>query len=255
MTQVEQGGRFAEQGRRYFDLTWESAEYDVRASKLDKLEQHTAPKGPRGPVRSDEVFGDDAGDLDQNAGGRPMILVASATTPVRDTLHQVTERLLATGRCFIRAEQFVVVHNDMITPILSSPELAGLLNEYVEFFYVDEDGGEYKPLTPAYANTWLNQRAERSRLPVIRLFTRNPVYTDDWRLVVPGYDVPSGIYYAGPAVEPREDTEHFDALLHDFCFKTPADRANYIVFHGRKRVRNRERLTVYTSQQSSRQHC
>lgn len=90
-TQVEQVGKFAEQGRRYFDLTWENAEYDVRASKLDKLEKRTAPKGPQRPVRSDEVFGDDAGDLDQSVGGRFTIRVDPQTMQVGDTLHQVTD--------------------------------------------------------------------------------------------------------------------------------------------------------------------
>jgi hypothetical protein len=113
-------------------------------------------------------------------------------------------------------------------PILSSHGRAGLLNQHVEFFFVDDEAGQYKPLPPAYGNTWLNQRAERSRLPVIKLFTRNSVYTEDWRLIAPGYDAASGIYYAGPAVAARDNIQHLDALLRDFCFKTPADRTNYI---------------------------
>jgi len=98
----------------------------------------------------------------------------------------------------------------------------------VEFYFVDDEAGEYRPFPPAYANTWLNHRVERARLSTIRLFTHNPVYTDDWRLVAPGFDAPSGVYYAGPAVAPCASTEHLDAVLKDFCFKTPADRTNYI---------------------------
>ena len=63
---------------------------------------------------------------------------------------------------------------------------------------------------------------------MIKLFTRNPVYTEDWRLVAPGHDPQSGIFYAGPAAQIRNDTDHLDALLRDFCFKTPGDRTNYI---------------------------
>jgi hypothetical protein len=135
---------------------------------------------------------------------------------------------LAAGNCFNRVEQLVVVNDETISAILSSPELAGLLNHFVEFFFVDEEEGEYKPLPPAYGNTWLNKRVERLRLPTIKLFSRNPVYTDDWRLVSSGYDAQSGIYYAGPSVAARDGTEYLDDLLQDFCFKKPADRTNYL---------------------------
>ena len=47
---------------------------------------------------------------------------------------------------------------------------------------------------------------------VIADYGHNPVYTHDWRLVVPGYDAQSGIYYAGSPVERREGTEHLDKL-------------------------------------------
>ena len=231
--QVEQVGKFGEQGRRYFDLTWENAEYDARAAMFDKLHKRTAGKGPKVLDRVDGPSAHGAGEppADPEEGGtsrRPTILVDPGTMPVGDTLHQVTDRLLAAGDCFNRAEQLVVVNGETISPILSSPELAGLLNQYVEFFFVDDEEGQYKPLTPAYGNTWLNHRVQRSRLPTIKLFTRNPVYTDDWRLVSPGFDPQSGIYYAGPAIEARCGTEHLDELLQDFCFKVPADRTNYL---------------------------
>lgn len=231
--QVEQVGKFAEQGRRYFDLTWESAEYDARAATLEKLEKRTAAKGPQPPSREDGSRLGDAAELlfDQADGGAassPTILIDPQTMPVGDTLRQVTDHLLSTKCCFSRTDQLVVVHDDSILPVLSSQEFAGLLNQYVEFFFVDEDAGEYKPFPPAYGNTWLNHRAERGRLPVIKLFTRNPVYAEDWRLVAPGYDAPSGIFYTGPAVEGRDSTEHLDKLLADFCFKSPGDRTNYL---------------------------
>lgn len=229
--QVEQVGKFAEQGRRYFDMTWDNAEYDVRSATFDKLQKRASPKGRRASLPSDDSTGggETAGvEVEDGGGGRCMIVVDPTTTPVADTLHQVTDQLLSTGNCFSRAEQLVVIHDQTIASILSSPELAGLLNQHVEFFFVDEEAGQYKPLPPAYANTWLNNRVERCRLPVIKLFTRNPVYTEDWRLVAPGFDGQSGIYYAGPKVEVRSDTSRLDTLLRDFCFKSPGDRTNYI---------------------------
>ena len=125
--QVEQTGKFAEQGRRYFDLTWENAEYEVRAATLDKLQKRVAPKP--GPARSlMEACGDGAGELPADAeelaaSRRLTILVDTKTMPVGNTLHEVTDRLLATGNCFTRVEQLVVVNGEMIVSILSSPEV------------------------------------------------------------------------------------------------------------------------------------
>jgi hypothetical protein len=162
------------------------------------------------------------------AGCRPTIQVDAVTMPVADTLHQVTDSLLAAGNYFIRADQLVVINNGTISSILSSREFAGRLNQHVEFFFIGKEDGKYKPLPPEYGNTWLNNHIERTRLPAIKLFTRNPVYTDDWRLVAAGFDAQSGIYYAGPEVKASKETGHLDALLSDFCFKNPADRTNYL---------------------------
>lgn len=160
--------------------------------------------------------------------GRPTIIVDPAKMPVGDTFRRVTDRLLATGNCFSRAEQLVVVDGQEVKPILSHPELAGLLSQHVEFIFVDDKGGAYRPFPPSLSNPWLNNQVERKRLPVIKLFTHNPVFTDDWRLVAPGLDVDSGIYYAGPTVTARATTTHLDRLLQDFCFKQPGDRTNYL---------------------------
>lgn len=226
-SRVEAIGKFAEGGRRYFDVTWENAEYEVRSAKYEELrkpskssvKKETGP--PHGPDEPDSE-----GDRDGNR--KPMIVVDPSETPVGETLSQVTDQLLSAGNCYSRAEQMVAVHNDAVSPILSSAELAGLLNQYVEFYFIKDNEGEYKPIPSVYANTWLNHRIERDRLPTIKLFTHNPVYTDDWRLVAPGFDIASGIFYAGPPVEPRDGTTHLDALLRDFCFESSADRTNYI---------------------------
>ena len=215
--ELEHVGKFAEQGRRYFDLTWENAEYEVRAVTYKKLQRRTAPDLI--PTVTGEPSDEEP---------HPTIRVEPRTTPVALTMQQITDHLLAAGNCYTRVDQTVVINGAVIAPILSAAELAGVLNQHVEFFFVDEKGGEYKPLPPAYGNTWLNHATERQRLPAIRLFTHNPVFTEDWRLLSPGYDAKSGIYYAGPTVACREGTEHLDTLLYDFCFKTPADRTNYL---------------------------
>jgi hypothetical protein len=218
--QVESIGKFSEAGRSYFDRTWEKAEYQVRATYLTKIERQ-APVAPHatGNGELDEPIDDD---------GLAVIHVDPTTTPVVTVMGQVTQRLLDAKLCYVRSGQVVALRNDVLSPILSAAELSGLLNHVVEFFFVDDEAGEYKPLPPAYGNVWLNQPGERARLPPIAIFTRNPVYTDDWRLVGPGYDEQSQFFYAGEPVESREGTEHLDALLRDFCFKSPSDRTNYL---------------------------
>ena len=226
-------GKFAERGASYFETTWSRAEEVARSNIYDKLQVQDAPDKRRTAGSPANSSGDwnnvDAGRGDDGDGcGRPTIYVDPATLPVANTLAQVTKQVLSAGNCFIRADQLVVIHDGIIRTVLSSEELAGLLSEHVEFFFVDDKAGQYKPLPASYANTWLNNFEQRRSLPTIKLFTRNPVYTDDWRLLAPGYDQASGMYYAGLAVEPRHDTTQLDALLRDFCFKSPGDRTNYL---------------------------
>ncbi|QEL20684.1 hypothetical protein [Limnoglobus roseus] len=238
-SRVEGVGKFAEQGRGYFDRTWASAERQVREDTYDQIKP-PAPEAPfggcarRGVADAGPEGGNDAdrdGSVD-DAGppedGRPTIEVAAATTPVAETLGRIAHRLLASGTCYTRAGQLVRVRGDEVKPILTHPELAGLVNEHAELFFVDTKGGAFKPLPPGYGNTFLNQSVQLGRFPKITLFTRNPVYADDWRLLSPGYDPGSGVYTAAEAVEPRPATPRLDALLHDFCFRTPGDRTNYL---------------------------
>ena len=44
----------------------------------------------------------------------------------------------------------------------------------------------------------------------------------------PGTIAASEIFSAGPAADPRPGTARLDALLQDFCFRTPGDRTNYV---------------------------
>ena len=235
--QVEGIGKFAEQGRRYFDVTWENAEYDVRNSAYEKAQAAAAPvpgvqtteptpeSNAEGREPDEPLDGYDAEDS-------RVIRIDTATTPVGDVMSRITDRLLSAGDCFHRSGQTVVVSGEQIDPILSTPELCGLLNQHVEFYFdgrKEDAPGEFKPLPSNYAYTWLNHRMEQARLPAIKLFTRNPVYTHDWRLVRERFDPESGIYYAGPPIEPRDGTKHLNELLEGFCFnEDDGSRTNYV---------------------------
>jgi hypothetical protein len=228
-SQVSGTGKFKECGREYFDRTWEAAAGKVKESILDKVQRDTIAAAIVGGQKSRQPASEarfDDGDAGADDGRT--ITVDPQSMPVGRTMSEITQRLLNAGNCFSRADQLVVVNGETIQSILSAPELAGLLNQHVEFLFVGARIDEYKPLPANYGNTWLHRADQRTKLSTITLFTRNPVYAKDWRLVTPGFDAGSGIYYAGPTVEPRNGTEHLDRLLQDFCFKSPADRTNYL---------------------------
>lgn len=238
---VESVGKFVEGGRRYFDRTWENAEYKCRSVALDKLSANfgsaltSTPNEGRMPqteadsvqVKSLETDDEPIPELDEPRS-RPTIEVEPEVTPVNVTLRQVTDVLVQSGHCFSRAGQLVVIHDGQIQSILSANELAGLLSEHVEFFLKDTRASGYRPIPTSYASTWLNNYEQRRQLSEIKLFTRNPVFTEDWRLVGPGFDQQSGVYYAGPDVGRRYGMSFLDQLLQGFCFKTDGDCTNYL---------------------------
>ena len=124
----------------------------------------------------------------------------SQQQPIAWLMQQITDHLLIPKNCYLRADQLVIADLDTLLAILTPQELAGRLNSLVEFFFVEKDSGQYKPLPVHLGNTWLHHPTQRAAIPVISSYSRNPVFALDWRLVAPGYDAPSRIFYAGPAV-------------------------------------------------------
>lgn len=203
-------GKFAERGREYFDMTWGKAEEGYRIEHLQELQP--------GIFNSQE-------EQDEFDGA---VITVDGSTPVCETLTQITDRMIDSKTSFLRSNQLVIVRGETIKAILSHSDLKGMLNQHVEFRYVEKNGMRFRPLTPEYGETWLHKSSELCRLPEIKMFTRNPVFTLDWRLVGPGFDSGSGIYYAGAKVEPQSGCHYLDELLQDFCFKSSADRTNFI---------------------------
>lgn len=157
------------------------------------------------------------------------VLIDPANVPVAHTVRAITAALVAAGDCYTRAGQLVRVDPDgTICPALTHPELSGLLNAAAEVLCAREEGTEFRPLPANYAHVWLHHPTARRALPEIALYTRNPVFTLDWRLAPSGYDPDSRTYYAGPPIAPRDGTPHLDTLLAEFCFRTPGDRTNFV---------------------------
>ncbi|WP_339907188.1 hypothetical protein [Symmachiella dynata] len=219
-SQVKDIGKFAESGRQYFDRTWAAATHKCKEDQYNKT-QYSLSKNANGAASVLQ-------QLEQRSKFQNNI-VADPALPISLVFDQITDRLVSAGYCFTRADHLVAMRNDgNITTVVDSKGLAGLLSEMAECHFAGGEAGKYKTLPTNYGDTWLHNYHQRKRLPEIKLFTRNPVYTDDWRLITPGFDKPTGFYYAGPEISVREGTEYLDKLLHDFCFKTVADRTNFI---------------------------
>ncbi|MEQ9588027.1 MAG: hypothetical protein RJS97_08745 [Parvibaculaceae bacterium] len=232
---VQHVGKFAERGEAYFATTWNSAEQEVREQRLDELQAGAKSASSRvdnnGTHRDRGLHDIDAGQTKPNEGSDgecPVIEINPAIMEVSVVFQHITDVLLNTKTCYTRTGLTVVIRDDEIHTIMNSAELAGLLSQYCEFYFVGSRESEFRPLPSSYGNTWIHNHDQRACLPVIRLYTRNPVYTEDWRLVTNGYDEASGVYSAAPDIRPCHETPHLDALLKDFCFRTPGDRTNYL---------------------------
>ncbi len=158
-----------------------------------------------------------------------LIVIRPNSQPVAEVVESITNCLLAAGQLFVRTDQPVIIRPGTITPILNSRQLSGIINEFAEVLIsTGEESSIYRPLPTEYGNVWLNRISVFEKLPKVRIFTRNPIYTADFRLAKPGFDPDSGIYYDGVPIVPSDNTHHLDELLQDFCWKTPGDRTNYI---------------------------
>ncbi len=207
--------------------------YDPPLGPTPSRKSKPAPAG--GPPGDDDDHpGGDGPPDDEGHDGPPAapaprsVLIDPNSRPVRESLADLTAILAATGLFYRRAGQLVELTPGTVRPVLTPAHLAGALNAHAECRVATARADQYRPLPRAYAETWLNNPAATGPLPEITLYTRNPVFAPDDRLLPPGHDPATGIYYDGPAVAPVAGTLHLDALLADFCFRSPADRANYL---------------------------
>lgn len=122
--------------------------------RSDRPADPTSPPPPAGPAPEGPPAADGppsegppAPPAPAGAGGaRPVVAINAASTPVARTMAAITDVFVAAGDCYRRAGQLVRVTDGTIAPVLSAPELAGLLNHFAEVQVVNEDGGEYRPL-------------------------------------------------------------------------------------------------------------
>lgn len=240
-TAVSDVGKFSERGRAYFDKTWDKAAGKTRLKRLEKLEQKQERQADRATIEDDfndtsEVGDDDQGQQESTKPSRSVIRHNPDTTAVNTLLSGITHTFVGIGgNVYARAGRPVVIHKDLPEAIDDSSKLAATLCSVAEFVLVELRGdnmsAEYMPLPAKYGNVWLNDSRQFERLPQIKLFVRCPVFLNTptgWKISKPGYDLDTGTYYAGPEIVPAAETTHLDTMLAEFCFRSPADRTNYI---------------------------
>lgn len=148
-------GKFAEQGRRYFDLTWECGEYDVKAISKDRLQKRMPNECPAVAVLLPVTT-----RLRSRRIART-ITIDSASTPGPQPWARSPIDCLPPALVSIEWSNWLWCESKSISPVLSSAELTGLLNQHVESYFVNDGESEYKPLPTSYANTWLNNVGQR----------------------------------------------------------------------------------------------
>jgi hypothetical protein len=159
---------------------------------------------------------------------QPRIVIDPLNCTVGELFRQITERMAQTNQFFLRAGQLVQVHQGELIALLSAHQLSGGLSQVVEFATASNMGLQFAPLSTHYGAAWMNNLEQLGKLPALNLFTKCPTYTQGFRLVEPGFDQDSGVYYAGATITQRADLRCLDTLLQDFCWQTEGDRTNYL---------------------------
>jgi hypothetical protein len=177
---------------------------------------------------------------------RQTIIFDTHTKTIDQICGEAGAALDFTGRFFNRTGSLIEIRDDAASPVSDSATLIGRLAEITEFFQpigtgseddnedeeTESGNGFYLTFPSPIASAFLHNPAQLRRFRSISTFTRSPCFTVDWRLInKPGYDLESGVYYSGPAIEPNESGErpHLNNLLDGFCFEeTAASRTNYI---------------------------
>lgn len=81
-----------------------------------------------------------------------------------------------------------------------------------------------------HAKAYLKSPEVKDALPEVRLATKTPIFTEDWRLInEPGYHERDLVYYLGEPVEVRDGTHLLEEMLAEVAWKDPeTDKANFL---------------------------
>ncbi|MBL8027912.1 MAG: toprim domain-containing protein [Fibrobacteres bacterium] len=152
--------------------------------------------------------------------------------PMNKFLERVTKRLEATQRFYVFEERLAFINDSHELINLDCNNLPGIINQFVEIAYMGV--GDKGPYLKKYALLTLEQAkaliatiTSKSHLPIIKIYTKAPVFDTSWQFIgTPGYHAHDEIYYAGPTITPVETLDTVFKMYEEFCFTSPADKAN-----------------------------
>jgi len=167
-------------------------------------------------------------------GGLPRIKYVVNHDQINELFDRIVDALLPRKTVFSHHDELVMVRPG-VGPILLTPRnLSGLLSSEFEIMYLAKSKlGEafqrFGVIQRDHVAPFLSSPRVIARFPVLKQYTRSPVFDLSWNLIAePGYHEESGIYYDGPEISPKEGVERLKEVLGGFCWKSQADYVNYV---------------------------
>ncbi len=131
----------------------------MRATLCDRLQK-------RVPNESPAVAAPSGDQQVEESDERRTITIDSRSTPVASTMDQITDRLLATALVLIGWSNWLLCESNRSRgALICGIDRTAQSTRRIRVYFVNEDGGEYKPLPTSYANTWRTTSASVNGCP------------------------------------------------------------------------------------------
>lgn len=162
-----------------------------------------------------------------NIDGRPVVMHRK-DQPLVEFYNGIIDQFQATDRHFFYGNTPCVIDGVTLAPLSNPEKFVGAVVSLMEISALTKEGRIFKRLPKEDAAALLHANALLKRLREIRLFTEIPVFDDDWRLVRPGYNEPSQIFYAGQEITPSDALSVLPDFLDVVDFQDRGSRDNYV---------------------------
>lgn len=166
----------------------------------------------------------------------PVIQYVFNRDRVRAPLLKIAQVLIETKKFFNYFGDMVFIDKERGAIRVTEKNLNGVLSPHLEIsFHKVEGTGKIRfkrfgVLPENLVKAFVNSPEVIAALPRLKLFTRSPLFTEDYKFIgEPGYHPEEGIFYGGEKVAPAEGTEELARTLKHFCWKdAEADKSNFI---------------------------